>query len=209
MHRSPPPGNREQKGDAKWWPSNQQKKKTHKHKQIRGIVPGLGGRQKSVYVFFWDIPYGEKHINKIPPKIRGQSREDVVYVLFSLCVFRFQEMVALKSVHVSFLLIPNFYVFFLIAFSAAYPKDRAVPKKQWNSESLCRSVFTIGSRAGKPNKERAKTKSSYEFRPLLCEFWSFFLGKMQARFTSNFCSGMPPAKVHELPFFGLVCRGDF
>ena len=30
---------------------------------------------------------GEKHINKIPPKIPGQSREHVVYVFFSLCVF--------------------------------------------------------------------------------------------------------------------------
>ena len=34
------------------------------------------------------IPYGgEKHINKIPPKIPGQSRENFVYVFFSLCVF--------------------------------------------------------------------------------------------------------------------------
>ena len=29
----------------------------------------------------------KKHINKIPPKIPGQSRENVVYVFFSLCVF--------------------------------------------------------------------------------------------------------------------------
>ena len=40
-----------------------------------------------------------------------------------------------------------------------------------------------------------------------CEFWCFTLGK-QARFTLNFCSGMPLRKVHELTFFGLVCRGD-
>ena len=38
-----------------------------------------------------------------------------------------------------------------------------------------------------------------------CEFWCFSLGK-QARFTSNFCSGMPPGKVHELAFlwFGFA-----
>ena len=37
-----------------------------------------------------------------------------------------------------------------------------------------------------------------------CEFWYFSSGK-QARFTSNFCSGMPPGNVHELAFlwFGL------
>ena len=39
---------------------------------------------------------------------------------------------------------------------------------------------------------------------LICEFWCFSLGK-QARFTLNFCSGMPLRKVHELSFlwFGL------
>ena len=31
---------------------NSGKEKTHKHKQICGIVPGLGGCQKFVYVFF-------------------------------------------------------------------------------------------------------------------------------------------------------------
>ena len=37
-----------------------------------------------------------------------------------------------------------------------------------------------------------------------CEFWCFSLGK-QARFTLNFCSGMPLRKVYELAFlwFGL------
>ena len=38
---------------------NSGKEKTHKHKQICGIVPGLGGCQKVVYVFFSRvIPYG-------------------------------------------------------------------------------------------------------------------------------------------------------
>ena len=67
-----------------------------------GIVPGLGGCQKVVYIFFRVIPYGgEKHINKIPPKIPGQSRENVVYVFCSLCVsfrsqFRFAKGVVLS-----------------------------------------------------------------------------------------------------------------
>ena len=35
---------------------------------------------------------GEKtHINKVPPKIPGQSREIFVYVFFSLCVFSFRS----------------------------------------------------------------------------------------------------------------------
>ena len=68
--------------------SGAQKEKTHKHKQICWIVPGLGGCQKFVLCFFRVIPYGgEKHVNKIPPKIPGQSRENFVYVFFSLCVF--------------------------------------------------------------------------------------------------------------------------
>ena len=57
----------------------QGQKKTHKHKQICGIVPGLSGCQNFVYVFFL---MGEKK-HKIP----GQSREEFVYVFCSLCVF--------------------------------------------------------------------------------------------------------------------------
>ena len=38
--------------------------------------------------FFGSFLMGEKkHINKIPPKFPGQSRENFVYVFFSLCVF--------------------------------------------------------------------------------------------------------------------------
>ena len=67
-------------------PCNSGREKTHKHKPICGIVPGLGGCQ----FFFVFIPYGgEKHINKIPPKIPGQSRVNFVYVFFFLYVFFF------------------------------------------------------------------------------------------------------------------------
>ena len=59
-------------------------RKTHKHKQICGIVPGLGGCQ----FFSGSFLMGKKrHINKITPKIPGQSREKFVYVFFCLCVF--------------------------------------------------------------------------------------------------------------------------
>ena len=65
------------------------KEKTHKHKQICGTVPGLAGCQTFVYVFFsgHSLWGRKKHINKIPPKIPGQSRENFVYVFCSLCVF--------------------------------------------------------------------------------------------------------------------------
>ena len=55
------------------------KDKTHKHKQICGIVPGLGGCQTFVYVFFsgHSLWGRKKHINKIPPR---QSRGNFVYL---------------------------------------------------------------------------------------------------------------------------------
>ena len=55
--------------------------KTHTHKQIRGIVPGLGGWQNFVYASFWGhshFLWEQKYINKFPPpppKIPGQSCE--------------------------------------------------------------------------------------------------------------------------------------
>ena len=60
------------------------KKKTNKHKQLRGIIPEMVGGQ-SVYVF--PVFLGKKHINKIPRKsqekagrVPGQSREHFAYV---------------------------------------------------------------------------------------------------------------------------------
>ena len=78
-----------------WTSEVQGKISTHKHQQICGIVPGLGGRQTLVMCFFGGGPslWGEKHINKIPQKILGQSRENYVYVCFSFCVFRSQDVV--------------------------------------------------------------------------------------------------------------------
>ena len=64
----------------------------------------------------------------------------------------------------------------------------------------------IRSRPGKPNQRKGQNEKFMNFAHF-CEFWCFSLGK-QARFTLNFCSGMPLREVHELAFFGLVCRGD-
>ena len=62
------------------------------------------------------------------------------------------------------------------------------------------------SRPGKPNQRKGQNEKFMNFAHF-CEFWCFSLGK-QARFTSNFCSGMPWEKFMNWPFFGLVCRGD-
>ena len=51
----------------------------------------VGG--KIFFMCFWVIPYGgEKHINKIPTRIPGQSCENSVYEFFSSFVFRPQYM---------------------------------------------------------------------------------------------------------------------
>ena len=70
-------------------------KEKHKHKQICGIVPGLGGCQNFVYVFFFfgSFLMGEKkHINKMPHKIPGQSRDNFVYVFFLYEFFSLPKM---------------------------------------------------------------------------------------------------------------------
>ena len=61
----------------------------------------------------------------------------------------------------------------------------------------------IRSRPGKPNQRKHQNEKFMNFAHF-CEFWCLSSGK-QARFTLNFCSGMPLRKVHELTFlwFGL------
>ena len=69
-------------------------RKTHKHKQICGIAPGLGGRQNFLYVvfFFGSFLMGEKkHINKVPPP-QKKSRDNPaknLFACFLLYVFFF------------------------------------------------------------------------------------------------------------------------
>ena len=64
-------------------------------------------------------------------------------------------------------------------------------------------MIFLRSRPGKPNQRKGQNEKFTNFAHF-CEFWCLSLGK-QARFTLNFCSGMPPGKVHELTFlrFGL------
>ena len=70
------------------------------------------------------------------------------------------------------------------------------------SPSPFRQIIQESPRQTKSKKGRKR--KVHEFRPFLCEFWCFPLGE-QARFTLNFCSGMPLGKAHELAFlwFGL------
>ena len=74
-------------------------------------------------------------------------------------------------------------------------------KTTHNTSENCASRFR--SRPGKPNQRKGQNEKFMNFAHF-CEFWCFSLGK-QARFTLNFCSGMPLRKVHELTFlwFGL------
>ena len=67
---------------------SQGKKKTHKHKQIRGIAPGLGGWQKFVYVFFFGsfLMGGKTHKQNPPPRSRDNPVK-ILFTRFSLCVF--------------------------------------------------------------------------------------------------------------------------
>ena len=56
--------------------------------KFAGLSRDWVGPKNLFMCFFLVIPHGgEKHINKIPPKIPGQSREKFIYVFFSLCVF--------------------------------------------------------------------------------------------------------------------------
>ena len=67
------------------------KEKTHKHKQICGIIPALGGCQKVVYVFFFRvIPYGgeKTHKQNSPPKPGTIPWKIGLRVFFFMCFFR-------------------------------------------------------------------------------------------------------------------------
>ena len=90
------------------------------------------------------------------------------------------------------------------------PPPRAGPpkiRKKYRKNGLKTAIFRpfFRSRPGKPNQRKGQNEKFMNFAHF-CEFWCLSLGK-QARFTLNFCSGMPLRKVHELTFFGLVCRG--
>ena len=68
----------------------------------------------------------------------------------------------------------------------------------------CNGVCHQNQESPQQTKPKKGPKQKFMIFAHFCEFWCFSLGK-QARFTSNFCSGLPPRKVHELAFlwFGL------
>ena len=75
----------------------------------------------------------------------------------------------------------------------------------WVRRLRClQSGSSIRSRPGKPNQRKGQKRKVHEFHPFL---WIlvFFLSKTSTIHILNFCSGMPPGKVHELAFlwFGL------
>ena len=61
-------------------------KEKHKHKQFCGIVPGLGGWQNFVCVFFGSFLLGRKTHKQNPP----QSRDNPVNILF-MCLSRVRQ----------------------------------------------------------------------------------------------------------------------
>ena len=78
------------------------------------------------------------------------------------------------------------------------------PKDWKNSRSPSGIEIFIQESAQQTKPKKGPKRKVHEFRPFLWILVCFSLGK-QARFTLNFCSGMPPRKVHELTFlwFGL------
>ena len=66
-----------------------QKKRKHINiNKFAGLSRDWAGGRILFMCFFRVTPYGdEKHINKIPPKIPGQSRENFVYVFFLYVFF--------------------------------------------------------------------------------------------------------------------------
>ena len=72
----------------------QGKKKHININKFAGLSRDWVGAKNLFMCFFGSFLMGEKkHINKIPPKIPGQSRETFVYVFCSLCVFSLPTLV--------------------------------------------------------------------------------------------------------------------
>ena len=69
------------------------------------------------------------------------------------------------------------------------------------------SLLQSGVTPANQTKERGKTKSLYEFRPLLCEFAGVFPEENKHDSHWTFVPECPCEKFMNWPFFGLVCRG--
>ena len=69
----------------------------HRHKQICRTLPGLGGREKFVYVFFvGSFLMGEKTHKQNPPKKRDNLVKLLLICFFALCVF-FAILISVKK----------------------------------------------------------------------------------------------------------------
>ena len=138
------------------------KEKTHKHKQICGIVLGLGGWQNFVYVFFRSfLNYeGEKTHKQNPPKIPGQSRENSVYV-FSLYVF-FSQCWPVFTRPFSFLPPSPLPPLFLAPFLPFLPSKMLCSVEQGAQTELGKGQFQDGSphkfREGNPSRNLREKK---------------------------------------------------
>ena len=93
LQESPgPPGPKSQQKVSKrglfGGPPNRERKKHTNINKFAGLSWDWVGAKILFVCFFGSFLMGEKkHINKITPKIPGQSREDFVYVFLCLCVF--------------------------------------------------------------------------------------------------------------------------
>ena len=97
---------------------------------------------------------------------------------------------------------PNFSTAPVTKISVSGP----APYKKNPLSHQCRTKFGyFRSRPGKPNQRKGQNEKFMNFAHF-CEFWCVSLGK-QARFTLNFCSGMPLWKVHELTDLWLGLPG--
>ena len=75
----------------------QGKKKHININKFAGLSWDWVGAENLFMCFFGSFLMGEnKHINKIPPQIPGQSREIFVYVFLSLCVFFAPHVIPLR-----------------------------------------------------------------------------------------------------------------
>ena len=73
-------------------------RKTHKHKQIRGIVPGLGGCQNFVYVFFSGHSlWGRKTHKQSPSKKSRDNPLKILFTCFFFMCFFFSAPTSLKN----------------------------------------------------------------------------------------------------------------
>ena len=111
------------------------------------------------------------------------------------CLFNFSELRIVNYLSFTF----TFFIL-LTQERGVLPQERG---RGGEGPGECLQGAEFRRRHGKPNQRMGQNEEFMNFAHF-CEFWCFSLGK-QARFTLNFCSGMPPGKAHELAllWFGL------